>query len=129
IDEGKRLLIDELTYLGVENFEFSQLVDRAGFESADELFYSIAIGETEAINIVEEALDLANLEGAGLQLNLGMEEEAGEESWIVGQGDLHSEIAECCQPVPGDPVVGVINDKEVVFVHREDCLQALKADV
>ncbi len=129
IDEGKRLLVDELTYLGVENFEFAQLVDRAGFESADELFYSIAIGETEAINIVEEALDLANLEGAGLQLNLGMEEEAGEESWIVGQGDLHSEIAECCQPVPGDPVVGVINDKEVVFVHREDCLQALKADV
>ena len=134
VDEGKRLLVDELSHLGVENFDISLLLDRAGYESANDLFYAIAIGEAEAIQIVEKAADLVSLDDSGLQFKLGIEDTADEEAisegkWISGQGDLDCVIADCCQPVPGELIVGVVTEGDIVNVHREDCLQALHADV
>ncbi len=129
VDEGKKVLIEELSYLGVENLDFSALVDRVGYESANDLFYAIAIGGLSAYEVVEEAADLVNLDLADQQLDLGIEEAAEETSMITGQGDLGCTMAECCQPVPGDLIVGVADDNELVHVHRQDCLQALRADV
>lgn len=129
VDEGKKMLIEELSHLGVENLDFSALVDRVGYESANDLFYAISIGSLSAYEVVEEAADLVNLDMVDHQLNLGIEEGGGESSMITGQGDLDCTMAECCQPVPGDLIVGVADDEELVHVHRQDCLQALRADV
>lgn len=128
VEEGKKLLVQELSHLGVDNFEFSDLVDRTGFESANELFYAIAIGDLAAVDVVEQAADLVQLDITDLQLDLGIDEHQ-KQSLISGQGDLGYEMAECCQPVPGDLIVGVVDPEELVFVHRQDCLQALRADV
>ena len=129
IDDGKRILVDELSHLGVENCDFSELVDRAGYESANDLFCAIAVGELEAIEVVEDAADLVSLDMESHQLELGIENGEREEAWITGQGDLAYEMAECCQPVPGDMILGITDDKDLVTVHRQDCLQALRADV
>ncbi|HKL96240.1 MAG TPA: RelA/SpoT family protein [Paludibacteraceae bacterium] len=35
-------------------------------------------------------------------------------------------IAECCQPIPGDPVLGFLEDSGIVIVHKLDCPTAQK---
>jgi GTP pyrophosphokinase len=45
---------------------------------------------------------------------------------IEGVGNLVTSMAKCCQPVPGDPVVGYITRGRGVTIHREDCRQALR---
>ncbi len=35
-------------------------------------------------------------------------------------------IAECCQPIPGDPVLGFLDDSGTVVVHKLDCPTAQK---
>jgi len=129
VEEGKKLLVDELSHLGVEHFEFAELIDRSGYESANELFYAIAVGDLAAIDVVEEAADLVNLDLAQSQLDPDMQESPDQQALITGQGDLAYIMSECCQPVPGDLIVGVVNDQDLVNVHRQDCLQALRADV
>ncbi len=129
IDEGKKLLVDELSHLGVENFEFGDLVGRTGFETANDMFYALAVGDLEVIDVVEEAVDLVDLDIGHHQLTLGIDDVTEEQPPITGQGDLHYVMAECCQPVPGDLIVGVIDDEDVANVHRQDCLQALRGDV
>jgi GTP pyrophosphokinase len=37
-----------------------------------------------------------------------------------------SSIAQCCQPVPGDPVIGYITRGRGVTIHREDCRNVLR---
>ncbi len=37
-----------------------------------------------------------------------------------------SSFARCCQPVPGDPVVGSITRLRGVTIHREDCRNVLR---
>ena len=40
---------------------------------------------------------------------------------ILGVGNLMTQFASCCKPVPGDPIVGFITQSRGVSIHREDC--------
>ena len=36
------------------------------------------------------------------------------------------QLAECCQPIPGDDVLGYVDDAENLFIHKRDCPEAAK---
>ena len=40
---------------------------------------------------------------------------------VLGTGDLLTRIARCCNPVPGDAIIGYVTRGEGVTVHRRDC--------
>src|SRR5690606_34333250 len=42
---------------------------------------------------------------------------------IEGVGNLLTQLARCCQPLPGDAIVGFITRGRGVSVHRADCAQ------
>ena len=47
---------------------------------------------------------------------------------VMGVGDLLTKIARCCNPVPGDPIVGFITRGRGITVHRKDCPNVLAED-
>jgi GTP pyrophosphokinase len=42
---------------------------------------------------------------------------------VEGVGNLLNQIAGCCQPLPGESILGYITQGRGVSVHREDCEQ------
>jgi len=46
---------------------------------------------------------------------------------VRGEKGLLSKIAPCCQPVPGDAIVGYTTRGRGVTVHRADCINAVNA--
>ena len=40
---------------------------------------------------------------------------------IEGVGNLLTLLARCCQPIPGDPIIGYITKGRGVSIHHEDC--------
>src|SRR6266702_2821397 len=46
---------------------------------------------------------------------------------VRGVTGLLTKIAPCCQPVPGDPIVGYTTRGRGVTVHRVDCMNAINA--
>ncbi|MDH3362453.1 MAG: ACT domain-containing protein, partial [Gammaproteobacteria bacterium] len=40
---------------------------------------------------------------------------------VSGIGDLMSNFARCCRPVPPEPIVGYITQGRGVSIHRQDC--------
>jgi GTP pyrophosphokinase len=45
---------------------------------------------------------------------------------IRGVGNLLTQIARCCRPVPGDPIIGFITRGKGVSIHRCDCVNILR---
>lgn len=41
--------------------------------------------------------------------------------FVAGQGEIDVRFAKCCNPVPGDPIVGYITVGKGISVHRQDC--------
>ncbi len=51
--------------------------------------------------------------------------QAGQGILVKGESGLLVRLAKCCNPVPGDPIIGYITRGRGVSVHRADCLNVL----
>ncbi len=47
---------------------------------------------------------------------------------VAGVYGMHCEVAQCCQPIPGDPVIGYISRGQGIKVHHRDCKNAQNAE-
>ena len=63
------------------------------------------------------------------------EEQRGEDEGKKSQGvsikgisDILVRFAQCCNPVPGDPIIGYISRGRGVTIHRRDCANAQKIE-
>lgn len=48
--------------------------------------------------------------------------------YVQGQNDVLIRYAHCCDPLPGDPIVGFITRGRGVTIHKLDCSKALDLD-
>jgi len=51
---------------------------------------------------------------------------AGNDVYIEGVGNLLTSIARCCNPLPGNAIVGFITLGKGVSIHRQDCGNVLQ---
>ncbi len=47
---------------------------------------------------------------------------------VLGTGDLLTRLSRCCNPVPGDDIIGYVTRGEGVSIHRSDCRNILNED-
>ena len=42
---------------------------------------------------------------------------------VNGVGNVMTHLARCCQPIPGDKIIGFITQGRGISIHRADCVQ------
>jgi GTP pyrophosphokinase len=129
IEEGQRVLEAELKHLGLDQYAHQDLNSALGYTSDDDLLFALGSGDLELSDVVEEIARAASILKLDSQMNLGFEAEGKVPSLISGIGDRAHSVAQCCQPIPGDAIAGILEDDGVVTVHMQDCVQVLNADV
>lgn len=130
IEEGRRLLANEFGHLSIEHIDDKQLINIVGYSSPDDLYEAIGAGDLDVLGVIEKAAEMVHLDLYDQQLALVLNGDGGDdESPVTGIGDLSYRIAECCMPVPGDLIVGVVDETGTVLVHQQECLQALRVDL
>ncbi|WP_260961186.1 GTP diphosphokinase [Pseudomonas citri] len=129
---GKTLLERELNRLGLPQVDFDKLAEKANMKTAEDLFAALGAGDLRLAQLVNLAQQLVEPERGNEQLELIPRKAAGYKPGkrgdiqIQGVGNLLTQMAGCCQPLPGDAIVGYITQGRGVSIHRQDCASALQ---
>lgn len=125
IEEGRKLLSREFDVLGLDEQILEDVLPITGHETIDYLYSAVASGEIERRKIINIAQQL--ISESRQQLNLSLPKEDPEASHgIAGVGAMQVKFSKCCKPVPGDRIVATVDDRNVVHIHRQDCLAVIR---
>ncbi|MEB3733500.1 RelA/SpoT AH/RIS domain-containing protein [Halopseudomonas pachastrellae] len=128
---GKLMVERELTRMALNGTDYAQLIDRLGLKSQEDLFVAVGSGDLRLAHVVNVAQQLIEPDRHSEQLELIPKKPSRNvgrrgDVYIQGVGNLMTQLAGCCQPVPGDPIIGYITLGRGVTVHRADCANAMQ---
>ncbi|MFA5676853.1 MAG: GTP diphosphokinase [Pseudomonas sp.] len=130
VHAGKVMLERELTRMALTGADYAQLIERLGIRSQEDLFAALGSGDIRLAHVVNIAHQLVEPDRQSEQLELipRRPSKLGRRGdvHIQGVGNLLTQLAGCCQPVPGDPIIGYITVGRGVTVHRADCAVAMQ---
>ena len=124
VNHGRALLAEEFERLAVAHPNYRDLARKLGCKNEEGLFAAVgvsAIGVDEVIAAVQELSQLLCV----LEESRLAAESPVQQTHVFGAGRFSTQLASCCSPMEGDPVVGCLSEDNHVVVHRPDCPVAL----
>jgi GTP pyrophosphokinase len=130
IVQGREVLERELKRLGLDETPFDQIAKKFNFDKVDDLMAAIGGGDINAHQIAGRALELVQPEEETLEIPPVRVTPIAPTTGIRvrGVGDLLTNLAHCCNPLPGDDIVGYITRGRGVTIHRQDCPNILRTN-
>ena len=138
---GKDLFEKELRKNGMSLSKFlkskraKEVFSRFRVGNEDELYARIGIGKLALPSVIEEVVPTEDTERDSLRpgfFERTVQRVAGDTDGagirIEGMDNMLVRFAQCCTPVPGDPVTGWITRGRGVSVHRRGCPRVLELD-
>jgi GTP pyrophosphokinase len=130
IAEGQSLLDREFRRLALLDLNFEELAKKLKFNSLDDLYTAVGasdIGVGQVLNAAQKQLDELNPQQPLIPFKTRATKNKKESDfYIEGVGNLLTQIANCCNPVPGDAITGYITLGKGVSIHRQDCVNILQ---
>jgi RelA/SpoT family (p)ppGpp synthetase len=123
---GRRLLDKELSATGIPLSEISperieQAIKSMQYGSLEALLEDIGLGNRMPFLVARRFV-------ADDPLRNSSSENTGRGSCspliIKGAEDMVINLAKCCRPIPGDPIVGFFNPGKGIVIHLNDCKNA-----
>jgi guanosine-3',5'-bis(diphosphate) 3'-pyrophosphohydrolase len=129
ISHGRLLLERELRRMGMDGVSFDRAAKEIGYTQTDDLLAAIGCGDVQLGKIVARIVEQDEASSSQVQPALPPAVEkpvSTEEVSILGLSGLLTNLARCCKPVPGDPIVGYITRGRGATIHRRDCPNVLR---
>jgi GTP pyrophosphokinase len=126
--DGRTIVERELHRLGITEVNYEKLAQQFNFNKADKFFAAVGRGDIKTAQIINLLQETNREEEPEIHLSHVPQARRQAESdvYILGVGDLLTNMARCCKPVPGDPIIGYITRGRGVTVHRRDCQNILR---
>jgi len=127
---GRAALEAEFRRLDLDLDELSEILQHFNFRRIEDLCVAVGCGELGASQVAH-AIERRHPERRYDELLIPVgkpstsRRDRGSDIQIEGVGNLLYQMAQCCQPVPGDDVVGYITQGRGVSIHRQDCRQLI----
>ena len=130
VKTGKVMLEGELKHRGyalsdlLTEESFMHIASRFSYSGQDEMFASIGYGAVSAAQIAIKLIDYYRKSqpvNVVNKVSYGTKKEDKSGVKVKGMDGILVRFAGCCNPVPGDDIIGFISRGRGVTVHRKDC--------
>jgi GTP pyrophosphokinase len=113
--------------------EFAEILQEYRFKSADDYFIALGYGKASLVPLLRRLVPAEQMQEKGKESRLEAlikRVTTRKPSAVIVKGvdDIFIRLANCCHPVPGDPIVGFITRGRGVTIHAKDCPKALETD-
>ncbi len=113
--------------------KLDEVAAQFSLSNAENLLAAIGRGKISALQVIHKLYP--ELRKNSLQDKKNKEESQQKKKRQNNEGitikdidDIMVHFAKCCNPLPGDPVIGFITRGRGVTIHRQDCKHVLKSD-
>lgn len=134
LTQGKVILEKEFKRLGIKEIIFDDLLPELGIKSVDDLYVAIGCGDIGVGRVVNKIAEMEEEElDSDLDLELDLVEEPttimpSDAVRVMGLKGIATTIGKCCNPMPGDDIIGYITRGRGATIHREDCPNILRVN-
>ncbi len=129
IARGRELVDKELHRLGVENaIKLEELARTFRYDRVDDFLAAVGYADINSQQIATKLSNELAPPPAPPPTAAPATDAPVRGLRVKGVSDLLTRLAHCCNPVPGDRVVGYVTRGRGVTVHRSDCASVLRED-
>ena len=138
IEKGKDLIEKEIKRIGMSHSDlFKQeyidsMFDRYKYKSLEDMYAAVGFGANSAVKVIARMLQEYRKEHQEENVEEKIEElrkqkeskQKPSSSGVVVEGidNCLIKLSKCCNPLPGDEIIGYITKGRGVSVHRKDCV-------
>ena len=137
IEKGKDAIEREIKRIGFNHSDLFKpelvqaALNRYKYANIDEMYASIGFGAISPVKIISRMLEEYRKEHNEENIEQKIEELANKKSIakpsktgivVKGIDNCLVKLSKCCNPLPGDEIIGYITKGRGVSVHRADCL-------
>jgi GTP pyrophosphokinase len=139
IEQGRKIIEDQLSIYKItpSSDTLKKLVAYYNLTNKEQLYAQIGMGFLEPDNL-DEVLQTRreNKLSKFWKLSFTHKKDEPVQTSIINKKDTfilkedpeesNYSLAKCCNPIPGDDVVGYVSDEEHVIIHKRNCTEAMK---
>jgi GTP pyrophosphokinase len=131
VTDGRMLLEREFHRLGLSDVNYERLTQKFSFATVDDFLAAIGRGDVKPSQIMSAVQEFVELRPKETKVGASAPSTTVPRGGstgvtIQGVGNLLTRMGRCCNPVPGEPIVGFITQGHGITVHRRDCANALR---
>jgi len=134
VSQGRSILERELKRLHItDDVKYDEIAEACGYTKTDDFLAALGFSDISLQHVIRTALNLAREKDVSNDI-LPLAPTATPTApptdgvTVLGVADLLTNLARCCRPVPGDPIVGYITRGRGITIHRKDCPNILSTN-
>ncbi len=121
IAAGRQLLEREFKRLALTSVDYQRVARKVQYPSVEDMYAAVGSGDLASAQVLNAAQGLVeNRPEPQLRLARPGSRYRGQVQ-VRGVGNLLTQLAGCCHPLPGDAITGFITQGRGVSIHRSDC--------
>ena len=128
VESGKQLLEKEIARLDLgSDIDYEKLASNFNYDNSEDLFAAIGCSDISMGRVVHALAVIKEGDSPVFTGHYGDElsRETSKDVVVVGLKGLKNQLAGCCNPTPGDEIVGFITRGRGATIHRKDCANIL----
>lgn len=138
IEKGRTLVEKEIKRIGIpyskifKNEYVQTALDRYKFNTIEDMYSAVGFGAISATKVIAKILESYKKDNQDEFIEQTLEELSQERARktkpsnvgivVKGIDNCLVRLSKCCNPVPGDEIVGFVTRGRGVSVHRKDCV-------